>query len=197
MPPTPTPTPRSRIGTRASNKSAHPGFADKGKIRRTHSEVQRERISKAQAKAAREEAKEKNIARLAEFELADEVDENLDNATPRRNPLCTPRVTRDQARLDLTPLTALPMDENSETSDTSETESFVEPPFEEDSEDDLGKSAVESSEPTPVKRRSTVKKVAAKTGNVNESGSHVHSEVVPLYFWWRCLMLSCFRCPRE
>ena len=84
-----TTAPQRQIGTRASNKTAHPGNADKSHGRRSSAEVQKERTAKAQAKAAREEAKQNSINRTAEFELADIAEEGLADATPR--PPFTPK----------------------------------------------------------------------------------------------------------
>jgi hypothetical protein len=81
--------PRS-IGTRASNKSVHPGNVFKPSVpRRTSAEVQQEREAKAKAKADREEAKQRSIVRAAEFEHADMANEDLVDATPR--PPFTPK----------------------------------------------------------------------------------------------------------
>jgi hypothetical protein len=100
--------------TRASNKTAHPGYVDKvNPTRRTGEEVQKTRTAKAQAKAAREEAKKNSINRTAEFELADIAKETLADATPR--PLLTPK-SRNRTYPDLTPLAA--------TSDAEETTDF-------------------------------------------------------------------------
>jgi hypothetical protein len=78
-----TSAPRRQMETRASNKTAHPGYVDKViPTRRSGVEVQKTRTAKAQAKAAREEAKKNSINRTAEFELADIAKENLADATP-------------------------------------------------------------------------------------------------------------------
>ena len=75
--------------TRARNKTAHPGNVDKSTTRRTKTEVEEERTTKAQAVATRAEAKQQGINRIAEFEHADMVDEDMVDATPR--PLFTPK----------------------------------------------------------------------------------------------------------
>lgn len=88
--------------TRARNKAAHPGYADRANSRRTPAEVQKERTSKAQAKAAREEARQDSINRTAEFELADIAEEHMADATPR--PHVTPKTPRNPTYTDLPPL---------------------------------------------------------------------------------------------
>jgi len=89
MPPKKSVEPR-QIGTRASNKLAHPGQVTKtGVPRRTSAEVQHEREAKAKAKADREKAKKQGIIRAAEFEHADMANEDIVNATPR--PPFTPK----------------------------------------------------------------------------------------------------------
>jgi hypothetical protein len=109
-----TSAPRRQMETRASNKTAHPGYVDKViPTRRSGVEVQKTRTAKAQAKAAREEAKKNSINRTAEFELADIAKENLADATPR--PLFTPKA-RNRTYPDLTPLAA--------TSDVEEATDF-------------------------------------------------------------------------
>lgn len=80
----------SPIGTRASNKLAHPGHVTKtGASRRTSAEVQQERDAKAKAKTDREEAKKLSIIRAAEFERAEMANEETVDATPR--PPFTPK----------------------------------------------------------------------------------------------------------
>jgi hypothetical protein len=69
--------------TRPRNKTTHPGLADKTMHRRTTAEVQQERAPKAQAKAAREEAKQRGIERAAAFEHADKANEDMVDTTPR------------------------------------------------------------------------------------------------------------------
>ena len=95
------------MNTRAKNKTAHPGYADKPKTRRTRAEVEEDRKTKAEAKASREEAKQNGIIRMAEFEAADLAEEDLVDATPR--PLFTPRQRskrHNQAYSGLTPIQA-------------------------------------------------------------------------------------------
>jgi hypothetical protein len=81
--------PTCRVETWVGNKTAHPGLADRVKMRRSKEEVQKLHMDKAQAKVAHEEAKQKSIQRMAEFELQDMVDEDFTNATP--HPPFTPR----------------------------------------------------------------------------------------------------------
>ena len=72
------------IGTRASNKLAHPGEAIKSSVpHRSSAEVRQAREAKAKAKANREEAKKQAITRAAEFEHTDMANEDMANATPR------------------------------------------------------------------------------------------------------------------
>jgi hypothetical protein len=77
------------MGTRASNKSTHPGNVSKPATRRTSAEVQQEREAKAKAKADREASKKRGIVRTAEFEHADLANEDTVDATPR--PPFTPK----------------------------------------------------------------------------------------------------------
>jgi hypothetical protein len=121
------PIPR-QIGTRASNKLAHPGQITKSSVpRRTSTEVQQEREAKAKAKADREEAKQKSIKRTADFERADLANEDLVDATPRPpftpKPWPPPRNKKkskltpvaeavDNTDLDDTPLTPVPADDS-------------------------------------------------------------------------------------
>jgi hypothetical protein len=83
--------PERQITTRSTNKLAHPGYIDKAAVRRNKAEVEEERTTKALAKVARAEAKERSIKRTAEFEQADVVDEDIVDATPRQHfaPKCT------------------------------------------------------------------------------------------------------------
>ena len=78
-----------QIGTRASNKLAHPGQVTKTSTRRTSAEVQQEREAKAKAKADCEDAKQQSIICAAEFERAEIANEDMVNATPR--PPFTPK----------------------------------------------------------------------------------------------------------
>ena len=74
--------------TRVGNKTAHPGNL----IKSTHwtkAEIEEERIGKAQAIAARTEAKGQHINRTAAFEHADMVNEDIVDATP--HPLFAPK----------------------------------------------------------------------------------------------------------
>ena len=99
--------PTRQVATRARNKTAHPGLADRAKTRRTRAEAEELRKNKAQAKAAREEARQESIRRTAAFEVQDKADEDFANATPR--PLFTPKQVpqpRNQAYSGLSPLPA-------------------------------------------------------------------------------------------
>ncbi len=68
--------------TRVGNKTAHPGNLIKS-TRRTKAEIEEERVAKAQAIAARTEAKQQHINRTVAFEHADMANEDIVNATPR------------------------------------------------------------------------------------------------------------------
>lgn len=68
--------------TRVGNKTAHPGKIGKP-TRRTKAEIEQERVRKAQATAARTEAKQQCINRTAAFEHADMANEDIVDATPR------------------------------------------------------------------------------------------------------------------
>ena len=169
-----TTAPQRQIGTWASNKTAHPGNADKSHGRRSSAEVQKERTAKAQAKAAREEAKQNSINRTAEFELADIAEEGLADATPR--PPFTPKQwppPRNQTYSDLTPLAAMSDDDMSEDFDRA---SFVPPRSEMSATAD--DSAVESEAPTPApKKQKTQDKAAVKTAaktTVKKAGGKKH-----------------------
>jgi hypothetical protein len=79
-----------QIGTRATNKLAHPGNVVKPTVtRRTSAEVQQEREAKAKAKADHEDKETRSILRAAEFEHADMANEAMVDATPR--PPFTPK----------------------------------------------------------------------------------------------------------
>ena len=71
-----------QVATQACNKTAHPGLADRAKTRRTRAEAEELHKNKAQAKAAREEARQESIRRTAAFEVQDKADEDFANATP-------------------------------------------------------------------------------------------------------------------
>ena len=71
-----------QIGTRASNKLAHPGQVAKTSTCRTSAEVQQERKAKAKAKADCDDAKQQSIIRAAEFERAEMANEDMVNTTP-------------------------------------------------------------------------------------------------------------------
>ena len=178
-----TPTPGRRIGTRASNKQAHPGYAVKSKKRQTHAEVQRERTAKAQAMEAQERARQDDINSVAEFERNDKIEEGLNDATPRPLPLFTPRVTRNVHADIGTPLSPLPVG-YSETSG-EDASSFRRPASEETEDDDLSSSTVDSSAPTPIKK---VKKAAVKKAGINKPEPRNNAKVIPLYFGWYHLM---------
>lgn len=181
MPRTPS-TPGRRIGTRASNKQAHPGYAVRAKKRRTHEEVQRERTAKAQAMAAQERARQDDIDSVAEFERNDKIEEGLNDATPRPLPLSTPRVTRNVHADIGTPLSPLPAG-YSETS--GEDASSFRRPASETEDDDLSSSTVDSSAPTPIKK---VKKAAVKKAGINKPKLRNNAKVIPLSFGWYHLM---------
>lgn len=128
--------PTRQIATRTRNKTAHPGLADRTKTRRTRAEAEELRANKAQAKAAREEAKQESIRRTAAFEVQDEADEDFANATPR--PLFTPKQVpqpRNQAYSGLSPLPA--------TSDAEQSDIDTRPLFA-----PIGKDSADKDDPT-------------------------------------------------
>jgi hypothetical protein len=183
-----TSVPPRQIATRASNKTTHPGNAVKTTKRRTTAEVQEERAAKAQAKAAREEARQQSINRAAEFERADMVNEDLVDATPR--PPFTPKKPQYQTHSDLTPLAET---SDADMSDGFEKASFV-PPASEHS-DTADESADESDTPRPAKKlkaepmakmaatKAATKKAAAKKvdkkKNVDDSDVEIVAELQP------------------
>lgn len=128
------------IGTRASNKFAHPGKLIKTSTpRRTSAEVQQEREAKAKAKSDREEAKRKSIVRTAEFEQADMANEDFVNATPR--PPFTPKqrpAPRNQKKAKFDPIAESPdVEIGGEDADSDKTPAASEDSVTEDeSEDD-------------------------------------------------------------
>jgi hypothetical protein len=75
--------------TRASNASKHPGLANKPAPRRTSAQVKAAATAKEAAKAAKKQAEEARIKRVAEFESNARNNEDLIDATPRPN--FTPR----------------------------------------------------------------------------------------------------------
>jgi hypothetical protein len=99
-------SPERRIETRAKNKTTHPGKVVKSSQapRRTKAEVQEDKAAKAQAKAAREEAKQQSINRAAEFETVDIANEDTLDATPR--PIFTPKPQRLSTKPKNSPLTS-------------------------------------------------------------------------------------------
>lgn len=184
--------------TRASNKAAHPGYADKSKTRRSTEEVQKERTAKAGAKAAREKAREKSINRAAEFEADDMANEGLADATPR--PPFTPKPPRNRTHPDLTPL-ALRAKSNPGGSNDSDEASSMTPGSVDDSEVDGSEvdgskvdgsevdgseSAVESPPTPPKKGISRGRKVATATTTkagkkkVDDSEPEADPEVPPV-----------------
>ena len=61
-------SPRTRIGTRSSNASKHPGLASKPVTHRTSAEVKATAKAKEAAKKAKKEAQQARLKRVAEFE---------------------------------------------------------------------------------------------------------------------------------
>lgn len=138
------PAAQSQIETRASNKTTHPGEVVKAKSRRTKDEVQKERDAKAEAKAAREEAKQQSIRRTAEFERDDIDNEALVNATPR--PPFTPKPWPPPRNRN-TNNVPIEVSSDVEMTDNFDRGSFVPPGSEHSATVD--DSAVESDAPTP------------------------------------------------
>lgn len=170
-----------QIGTRASNKTTHPGRFEKPKApRRTSAEVQEEREAKAKAKADREEAKRKSITNVAEFEHADMANEDLLDATPR--PLFTPKpwprskskkrsrvdppaepneveIDDDNLAFDNTPLTPVAEDLETEHEDDAENKSLT---------DDKSDSIEYTSPPT--KKQKTIPPIKKQKGKKVDRG---------------------------
>jgi hypothetical protein len=147
--------------TRASNKIAHPGAVTKGVRRRTTAEVQEERTAKAEAKAAREEAKQRSINRTAEFELNEMANEDVVDTTPR--PPFTPKpwpLPRNRKS------NLIPMEGTSDVEDVEMTDEFDHRSFVPDgsersaTEDDSGDESTELA--SPVKNRKAERKNTAK-----------------------------------
>ena len=75
----------SSCRTRASNSSKHPGLLVKPATRRTSADVKAAAKVKEAANAAKKQAKEAHIKRVAEFESNAQDHEDLIDATPRPN----------------------------------------------------------------------------------------------------------------
>jgi len=155
------PAAQRQIGTRASNKATHPGDAVKSRTRRSTAEVQKERAAKADAKAAREEAKQQSIRRTAEFERDDIDNEALGDATPR--PPFTPKPWPPPHNRNIN---KAPINESSDVEMTDDFDRglFVPPASEHSATAD--DSTVESDVPTP--RPAKKKKTAAGKGKKAE-----------------------------
>jgi hypothetical protein len=103
-----TPVSHRQIETRAGNKSSHPGNIAKPPKRRTTTEVEADRATKARAKQDRELARKQRIERAARFERADriredDVDDTPQKALPGTNSL--PSETSDVEMTEMTQLT--------------------------------------------------------------------------------------------
>jgi len=98
-------SPPCQIRTRSKNKNAHPGAIVLGPPRRPSAEVQRERAAKTKAKAAQQAEKQQNIQRAAAFELADMVNEDIVDVTPRPAPFTAkPWPPHNRKKADLAPI---------------------------------------------------------------------------------------------
>ena len=169
-----------QIGTRASNKLAHPGNVIKPSVpRRTSTEVQQEREAKAKAKADREAAKQQSIVRTAEFELADMVNEDTVDATPRPPFTSKPwPPTRNKKNRKLVPIA-----ESSEVKIGDDDSEFDETPLpslapeESVTENEL---STESDDPAPLvkKQKIQVAKTAGASAKVAEKERKVDRENV-------------------
>lgn len=150
--------PQYHVATRSKNKSTHPGLAVRAMPRRTTAEVQQDRATKAQAKAAREEEKRQSINRTAAFEHEAIANEDVVDATPRPpippKPQSAPHSHKD---------TSLNLARDLETSDT---ESFYaalsEPGCKESIPDDSSFKSDNDTPPPPPKRLKVEAKVTAK-----------------------------------
>jgi len=80
------PVPSRQMKTRAGNKTSHPGNIVKPPKRRTTTEVEEERATKAQAKEDRELAKKRGLERAAQFECEDRIREDELDVTPPPTP---------------------------------------------------------------------------------------------------------------
>src|ERR1700679_1223357 len=137
--------PQRRIGTRAKNKTTHPGKVVEASHRRTRAEVQQERDGKTQAKKGLAEARQQSINRTAEFERADIANEDMVDATPR--PMFTPKprpLSRNQKN---SPLTSFAGTSDIEVSDNLDETPFM--PGSVDADD----SAVENNIPPPPPKK--------------------------------------------
>ena len=135
--------------TRVGNKTAHPGNLIKSTCR-TKAEIEQERIAKAQAIAARTEAKQQCINRTAAFEHADMANEDVVDATPR--PLFAPKrlaSTRNSTPTDLAMSGVEILEDSKSDSSASDVAVAMENPSVESSDD-------ESSPPAQKKTRLTV-----------------------------------------
>ncbi|KAI9463520.1 hypothetical protein BJY52DRAFT_1221525 [Lactarius psammicola] len=158
-----------RIETRVSNKTAHPGNTVKAPKHQSKAKVQHEREAKAEAKAARSEARQQSINRAAEFELADMANKDLVDATP--HPVFTPRQRRNQIQSDVSPIT-----EKSDThkSDSEMSESpFLPPPAPNQSSDSGDDLTAESDVPTGRRLKGELKKPvpATKSAATKKAGA--------------------------
>jgi hypothetical protein len=158
-----TPAPRCQMQTRASNKAAHPGYADRVKAHRTPAEAQKEHTAKAQAKAAREETRQNSINCTAEFKVADIAEEGLVDVTPR--PHVTPKTPRNPTHSDL-PSLALSLMSNDDMTDDPDRASSVPPR----SERTVSADPVEDSMPTPSPKTRSMGKGALKVAGTAKSG---------------------------
>ena len=142
--------PQHHIKTHAKNKLAYAGMALKVTVQphQTTAEAQQEHVMKAQAKTAKEEAKQQSINHAAEFEHANMANKDIVDAMPC--PLFTPKLwptSHSQKDTCLTPLTKMSDIEMAEGFDAA---SFEVPFSKKSITDD---SAVESDNtPRPVKK---------------------------------------------
>jgi hypothetical protein len=154
--------PQRQMNTRVKNKTAHPGFPDKAKTCQSSAEVQQECMAKAQAKAAREKAKQNSVQRTAKFKLAALVEDSVDT-TPC--PLFTPKQMSQSWNQAYSSLTPIPATSNVETSDFNR--ALFEPAKSESLAENDTESAAESDPPAPLpkklKSHSTRKATAATT----------------------------------
>src|SRR5712664_2678528 len=73
----------SRIGTRSSNSSKHPGLAAKTTKRRSSADVKASAKVKEATKMAKKEVQTARIQRVADFESSTKTAEEVADATPR------------------------------------------------------------------------------------------------------------------
>ena len=145
----------SRV-TRASNATKRPGLAIKPAPRRTSEEVKAAANTKKAANAAKKQAQEARIKRVAAFESNARDNEDLIDATPRPN--FTPRDSHPDSETGLG---------TSEDDGPNPNKNTYIPPDESDDESD---NSVQSAEVMPVPKRKKKATPAAAASKVTKPG---------------------------